>query len=246
MRTSMKPILRQSIDRAATSVALLSLVWWGGIGCSFIEDSRPYKDAQVIVNNRRGIESLKSKENLKAQNNFLDALRYEPFNPGLKMNLGLTYLIRDDHERATRVFESVAQGDSVESAEDQKFEALFNLAIAHSANKKIEEALHAYQLALEIKPDSVEVKTNIELLLQGGEGQGEGEGESSGQDQKNEPKQGGGDPQNQPKQKKLEGKDLSSEDVRKILEELKDQDNRVRAQEIQKGQPKENRSGKDY
>ncbi len=40
--------------------------------------------------------------------------------------------------------------------------------------KKIDAALESYQAALELDPDSIEVKNNIELLWQGS-GQGEGE-----------------------------------------------------------------------
>src|SRR5690606_24829315 len=115
--------------------------------------------------------------------------------------------------------------------EDDKYLARFAAGIAATSLKNIDKALEQYQKALELKPDSEEVKKNIELLWQGG---GDGEGESDQQqkgDQKGEgesdPKEdqdGEGDndekkpPQQQkPQPQNFQSKDLTPDQVRKIL-----------------------------
>jgi len=55
-----------------------------------------------------------------------------------------------------------------EISKDQEtiFKILYNLGVYYGALKKVPEALNYYQMALEITPDSHEIKTNIELLMQ--------------------------------------------------------------------------------
>lgn len=125
---------------------------------------------------------------------------------------------------------------------------------------QIEAALQNYQNALELRPDSVEVKTNIELLWQGG-GQGKGKGE--GKDKKDDPngkEKGEGEGKgkdkrdqskdqqyenSKPTKQKLGGGSLTKEQIQAILEELKNQEQKIRAEENEQGL-KEAPNGKDW
>ncbi len=204
--------------------------------------------------NRDGVEKYKAKSYYQAHQEFLRGLEDDPLNFALHMNMGLTFEANEEWAKAEQVYKGVLgmlPGDA-----PRRFEVLFNLANVQAKNKKIDEALANYQAALEIQPDSQEVKTNIELLWQGGGGEGEGESkDQQGQDQK-ESKDGQGKPEEkdkgqspqQPKKqqpKPFNSENLTPQDVKKILDEIKNQEQGIRAQEYNKG-AKEAPRGKDW
>lgn len=199
--------------------------------------------------NQKGVEALKKENNQQAYQSFLEGLSHSPMDPTLKLNLGFTFYLNEEYAKALKESRSVAQ-QAKDS--DGRFYGYFNAAKAAEKLKDIPLALSLYQKALAERPQSKEVKTNIELLFQGGEGEGEGEqqsenpenqdqkqpNEGSGeQEQKNPPPEGKGQQPEQKKQqpKPFQSQELTDDDVRKILEELKDQENRIRANEMQKG-----------
>jgi Ca-activated chloride channel homolog len=214
-------------------------------------------DLRSIPPNNEGVEELKKENGFGAYRHFVKALEVDSFNPFLHMNLGLAFSRNKEPEKAEqeyRLADRLAQGHP-----DIQFMARFNLATALTELKNIPGALEAYQSALEIRPDSQEVKTNIELLWQGQSG-GQGESQSDdkekkdgdgkdGEQNKPKPDQGASppepkkEPKNQPKP--FSSEDLTPETVRKILEELKAQEERVRADQYSKG-AKERPRGKDW
>jgi Ca-activated chloride channel family protein len=187
-------------------------------------------------------------------------LSQAPFSTAVKMNLGLTFELNEEYEKAAKEYQSVAQATKDPK---MKFYAEFNLGRVYGELGEIEQALSHYQNSLEIKPESVETKTNIELLLQGGgggggkgknkdkskDGKGEGDEPQDGDQDKQKQQGQNQDQQQQPQKKKqpkpFNSKDLTNEDVRRILDELKDQENRIRASEMQKGS-KESPRDKDW
>jgi tetratricopeptide (TPR) repeat protein len=179
-----------------------------------------------------------------AQTEMLKALRRSPLEPELHLNLGIAQMGMGHIKKALGSFK-MAEELSADSS--VQFVARFNQALVLSQNKQINEALAMYQKALEILPDSKEVKTNIELLMQGQAGQGEGENQDDpkedqeGKDGKNqkEPKNFKANEQYKPK---FDSKNLSEGDVKKILEELKRQEQQIhgneeRQKQIQKDSP---------
>lgn len=213
--------------------------------------------------NEEALENFKEKAYGQSLQNLIQALESEPMNPKIHLNLGMTLLAMEEPERAAKAFSSAA---SLTSNPKERFIALFNEAYSYGESKRIDKALETYQKALEIDPDSIEVKTNIELLLSGqqnNQGQGEGkndpnnkegqsQGDSSegeGDQEKKENNQGQGQQQQQQPQaqkpREFKSKELTASDVKKILEELKSQEQGIRAKEYEKG-PKERPSGKDW
>lgn len=201
------------------------------------------------LSNRAGIEKLGEKAYLPAYQEFLRALESDPLNPDTHLNLALALEANEEFERAEKAYQGalrvIPEGDS------RRFEALFNLAGVQGKQSKIAEALATYQAALELDPESKAVKTNIELLWQQGQGQGEGES-----DPNQEPKDGDkknpnqGDQGKEPPKKKQQprpfnSQQLTPQDVKKILDEIKNQEQGVRAQEYDKG-AKEAPRGKDW
>jgi len=102
--------------------------------------------------------------------------------------------------------------------------------------------LRSFQEALRLKPDSKEVKKNIELMIAsgGGDGDGEQQKQQEGKD-KQDNKDGQGQkppekPQDQPKKgptpkptpKPFQSDQLNQQDVGRILEEIKRQEDQIR------------------
>ncbi|MCB9073362.1 MAG: tetratricopeptide repeat protein [Bdellovibrionaceae bacterium] len=148
------------------------------------------------------------------------------------------------------------------------FAVEYNLGVAYQFMGKIDEALAAYQNALAIMPESKEIKTNIELMFAGGQGKGKGksndknqqdkqkgEGEGEGDsdqndDQKNKDAQSQqqeqkdqqknqGDKKDKKKQQGFDAKYMSPEDLKRIMEELKEQEQGIRAKMERKGKKSE-------
>ncbi len=206
-----------------------------------------------IRENSKGVSEMKAENFSAARQKFLEALGKEPFVPEYKMNLGLSFEAEKETEKAIKEYQGALK---MAQTPEQKFYAQFDIAQVYGAQKKIPQALYYYQKALDINPESIEVKTNIELLMKQDQGGGGGEGQDQQKDQKgqgndqsqnkNDPKQDQ-NPQQEQKQKpkEFQSKELTKDDVRKILEELKNQEQSIRAQDYDKN-PKESPNDKDW
>lgn len=201
--------------------------------------------------NREGVKQFEKKNYYPAYQSFAKALEDEPLSWQVQMNLGLVFDANEEYEKAAKTYGGVLH--IVPEGSEPRFMALFNMAGSLAKQQKIDEALKAYQAALEIKPDSLETKNNIELLWQGGGGGGKGkeskdkkEGEGNNQQQREEslknPQQ---DEKKKQQPKPFNSEDLSKEDVKRILDEIKNQEQGIRANEYQKG-AKESAKGKDW
>lgn len=211
----------------------------------------PATTLKAWSHNRKGIQNLGQKNYYPAHQEFMRALETDPLNPYVQMNLGLTFEANEEFAKAEKAYRGVLLLEKENS--ELRFQALFNLAGALARQQKIDEALAMYQAALEIQPESLEVKTNIELLWQGGGGGGQG----NNKDEQDKEQQGNNQQkreqslnQPQPDQQKQQPKpfnsqDLSKEDVKRILDEIKNQEQSIRANEYEKG-PKESAKGKDW
>lgn len=192
--------------------------------------------------NNQAIAALKKKDADKAESKLLSALGADPFNPILHLNLGWLFEKEKKYDMAVREYQSVLRDSAVRPIPDElKFIAHFNAGNALAEKKDIPGALKQYQAALDLNPDSKETKINIELLFKGGGGQGKGSGQKK-QSQKNkkngnkkQPNKNQNNNQNQrytnkghPKPK-FNSKDLTREDVRKIMDELKSEEQKVRS-----------------
>lgn len=202
-------------------------------------------ELRAIIKNNEGVSRFNKGRPLDAYGLFTDALADQPFAPEVQYNIGDTFLQLKETEKAISQFKlaiKLAPGQTARERE-VRFRSLFNIGAILGSQNKTDEALESYQKALEIKPDSVETKTNMELLTaQGGSG-GEGDkdkekkddkGDQSGQDQQKSPKEmTNQSPKNQPQP--FKGKDLSKQDVDRILDELKQQEEQIRAKDQREG-----------
>ena len=259
--------LKKYKARKLLTLSLLIAIVTGLSGCGVEVDPR------TIVENRTGVKEFEKGSVTDSQKSFLEALKIDPFIGELHVNLGLTYQALQQGDAAIQSYESAekwARNPSV------LFASRFDQGVLRGQNKQIDPALDSYQRALEVKPDSLETKTNIELMMQkqAGEGKGDGKDDQNGKDgkdqKKDQDKNGQNkddqkkdqDPKDQDKDKKDSDEkkevqqskqykprefkgDLSEQDVKKILGELKQQEQKIRGQ-FYRGDVKEKPRDKDW
>lgn len=197
----------------------------------------------TIRSNNRGVSEVEKENGYQAEKTFIGALADDPFNVVLKYNLGTSYLAQKKYDAATKEYGAILR--RAELNKDLAFAAHFNAAVAAQENKNVDLALKHYQGALDLKPDSKEVKTNIELLTNA-QGGGGGKG-----DQQKDPKDPKGDnpgetPQNGDKSKDKPEKPIGEKEMKDILEELGRQEQRIRALEYGNKKGAEKGPSKDW
>lgn len=188
------------------------------------------------------MEHLEIKNYAAAQQKFLRSLVHKRDDLVARLNIAFTFELMGDREKASQEYLSIINSDLFTNNPDL-FYAYFNLAKIYGDLKNIDKALEAYQIALKFQPESVEVKTNIELLIQDGGGGGGGSDDQK-QEQPQDPQ--GQDPQEQnQEQQKPNPEDLNKSDMKKIFEELKNQEQKIRELEYGEGVKKDS-GGKDW
>lgn len=222
---------------------------------------------EAVDANKQGITALKKQNPVEAQAQFSKAIGQAPFMPELQINLGLTYDQLGNLDKAKQAYHSA---EKLPLSKTSQYVLNFNLAEIEGRDKKVDSALEYYQKALEANPDSIEAKTNIELLIQQNQQQQsgkDGENKDDKKDQKDQDKKDDKDQKdkkdqdqkkpgedqkkdehhqkNKPQPRPFKSDELSPGDVKKILEEMDRQEQRVRA-EYNKKQVKEKPRDKDW
>lgn len=131
--------------------------------------------------NNQALFYMVQKKYEEAEKKWKKALSENAFSPFYRMNLALNYILWDQPEKAIQEYEvtkNLLEKVNNSSKEEVLFYNFFNSAVAVTQKRDRKRALDFYQRALVPKPNSVEVKTNIELLVQAHK--------SSSQDEKKE------------------------------------------------------------
>lgn len=192
-------------------VLLLSMTVLAGCG---VGENPHLKTLQL---NRQGNSALKANNFQQGMDKYVEALGFNPFLPELHLNLGLSFEMLQQAEKAQQSYKEAERLAELQHNYGVLFAARFNQAQLLGKAKKIDEALEIYQKALEIIPSSKEVKTNIELLTQSQQGKG-----GSDQQQNKDQNQQG---QNQQSQDNKNGKDnKDNKDQKDQKDGDKDQD----------------------
>ena len=208
-----------------------------------------------------GLQSLKNKEYIRAEEKFLKELTQNEWNFSARLNLALTKFLQKDFESALKEYDKVGK-ESSNSLE--RFYAFFNSGQIYSQKEDIDKALNFYQKALDEKPDSLETKTNIELLFQKSAKQKQdnqsskdktgskdssknsaGESSSSLNDKQEGSEMNPSDSKNQ-QQLSQEGTidELSSEQIQFILKEIENKEQELKTRLYK--QPKDNQRRKKW
>ena len=158
-------------------------------------------NSQAFWNNRKALKFMKEKgkDIQKAHIHLNKALSQSPFEPALYLNMGILFILKEERDKAYSAFlygaqwaqRNLLQKPKKAVYRDLLFAALFNLALLETEKKEWDKALSFYQQALFIWPNSVEVRTNIELLQQ------QRQQQKQNQNQKNQQQQSSGKQQQQ-------------------------------------------------
>lgn len=255
-----------SIDRVwrgRFEAGLKSFVWWPIPVLAFgslmsLAPNAHADDFRGVRRNNKGVSDFKAERFVEALDGFTKALGDLPDSAELHYNVGNGFMANKDDDKALSEFDVALK---MNPSKGLAYKIHFNRALIYGSQKKVAEALNSYQQALEVKSDSVETKQNIELLVKAGDGEGEGDDNKDqkpqdGKDQKKDQKpQDGKDqkPQDKPPQgptpkptpKPFKSDQLSQQDVGKILEELKRQEDQIR-EKMQREGGKEAPRDKDW
>ncbi len=229
------------------------------------------QNIDLIYKNNKAVRVFGVEKKMEAYEQFLETLILDPFEPTVQFNVGSALQALGEVEKSEKLYKQLLKdvnshlANGLAEEEQQrwlkvKFALLYNLGVHYQTTQKIDEALESYQQALELIPDSKEIKTNIEMMFNSSGG-GKGEGKDKNKDQQNkdgkgesDKEQGEGDKQEeqQPsdgdrtndrkKGTEFDQTHLSNEDLKRIMDELKQQEQNVRAKVQRKGEksaPKE-------
>ncbi len=225
----------------------------------------------AVLKNDQGISELKGGNMGAAQEKFLTGLADTPLEARLHYNLGLSFEAQGQVDKAQASYSTALK---LAQDGFTKFAANFNLGELAQKAKKTDEALAYYQEALKYNPNSQETKINIELLTQDQQGKGQGDSKDDKDDQKDQKDKDGkgkGDQdkeskdnkpddkkdekkkedqpkeyaKNKPQPRKFKSEELTQGDVNKILGEIKQQEQKIRA-EFNKKEVKDQPRDKDW
>lgn len=220
------------------------------------------RQLQMFLAQKKVSKNFADKNISGAQEISVKSLAVQPNSQESLMNLGLSFELQKKNIEALSTYSAVEKNTK---SDEYKFYSHFNRGQLQGQLSKIDEALEQYQLALKYNPTSIEVKTNIELLIKKQQQQqqqqdsekkdegGEGNDQKEQKDQKeqdekeNEQKK---DPQQvkqsaKYKPRPFNGEQLSEDQVKKILGELKRQEQKIRDQ-YQNQEVKELPRAKDW
>lgn len=207
----------------------------------YFQQFRPYQ---------LGLKLLKDKNYSSAREEFLYILEKKPFLFPVRLNLALVESLQKNIPNAIGEYHVVAEDAS---DKEERFQAHFNTAILQFLSRKTPASLNHYQQALKEKPESMEVKVNIELMMLVHEQEKkQQQQEQKEQEQKEENKQNK-DSKDGSEQKVQEMKEEQSEEKMKekmnedqiqfIFKELEERERKLRSRlQDQKGKRRRGKS----
>ena len=110
----------------------------------------------------RGLNQMKNQNYGQARKHFLEILSKNFNNSPARLNLALIESLQKNFENALGEYGIVSKESKVPR---ERFQSYFNSGHLKSQMNDVESSLDFYQKALEENSDSIEVKTNIELMM---------------------------------------------------------------------------------
>lgn len=239
------------------------------VGLGFGLSANADMSMRDIYENNQAVQRMRE-EDLAAASEILHNLVSSKPNSGIpKLNLAGLYASNQDLEASKGLLEELVRSlknpEASSGLKDSEkrfllFAAHFNLAYISSLDKsKAKEAVENYAIALNYEPNDIATKLNIELLTKSQQGSSNSENQQDQkqdqkdqkdnkdqkqQDQKKSDKPNYKDQKKQPKPQFKEN-DLKKQDVRRIFQELKRQEEKIRAKMNKKDQ-EEPENDKDW
>lgn len=107
-----------------------------------------------------GVESFQKEQWDESLNKFQDALVDDPTNPLLHFNVGDVLYKKKNYEEALKSFEKTLNTKDVRLQQ----KAYYNMGNNYYQMNKYQEAIDYYKKALELDPEDVDAKYNLELV----------------------------------------------------------------------------------
>ncbi|MFH1460110.1 MAG: tetratricopeptide repeat protein [Candidatus Omnitrophota bacterium] len=126
------------------------------ISCILSNASSAFADAASKV--RKGIKAYEAQNYDQALIDFNDAQTESPLSPEIFFNMGNVFYRQKKYKEAQDAFEKSRQNAEIQI----EAKALYNIGNALFAQGRLPEALQAYKQSLEINPDDLDTKYNIE------------------------------------------------------------------------------------
>ena len=123
-------------------------------------------DWSAVQSNSKAVEKLQRQDFKGAERDLLGQVGQSQDHPELLYNLGLTYDGMGEKEKAASAYEQAQKAADQRRLQSLKYASQFNRAELDQREGKIDQALEGYLRALQENPNSIEAKTNIELLTQ--------------------------------------------------------------------------------
>lgn len=229
----------------------------------FALESSYARELGLIYKNNQAVTLFKKEKRLEAFETFMGLTAKDPSDVILKFNVASSLQALGEEEKSIQLNSAILSdivrlmktATDAEQMELQKirFATLYNNGVSYQILQNVDQALKNYQQALEVIPSSKEIKINIEMLFSSGGGkgkgddknkeqkqEGEGDGESEPKDsEEQKDKEKNKDQkkeQQQQKPKEFDPKYMSQEDLKRIMEELRDQEQKIRAKMERKGE----------
>ena len=210
--------------------------------------------SKALILNNKGVLDFYFEDHELAKSSFLKSLVLNPESSLVRYNMSLVDISEERLALASKELsfleEKTLNSKDYRGKPQDLFKVLFAQAFIKGLLKNVPEALEKYQDCLEVKPNSREVKKNIELLLSAQSGdsgpqgqeqksdkeskkgneeseaknQGDKQDESDGKDKSDSPIKGRDD-------STLKRKKLSENEIEQILNEIKNQESKIRSQE---------------
>lgn len=206
------------------------------------------RESEIVFANNKAVKDYQKGKKNDAYEGFVKNLAKDPFSLLLQFNVSSGFIAMGDGDKALKNYDIIDAKEDLKTKSPEIYMGTnYNKGVLYGSAKEIEKALVSYQRALEIDPNHMQTKINIELLTQGGGGGGGGknndkdknkEGEQGKENAENN-KESDGKERQQPKQpQNFDQGQMSLEDVRKIMEELKQQEQNIRAKNMRGDQEK--------
>ena len=204
--------------------ALLGLAWLVQTGAATVGSAVASKSAEARQHYQRG-------EFEAALRLYRDAKLEDPHSPLLHYNVGDALFKLGDYPAARREFEAALASPEPALRES----TLYNIGNTHFREQQFGPAVEAYKQALELDPDNLDAKANLELALQYLEQEEQPqEQQSQQQEQQEQEKQQDGQQNQEQQDQPQREEDQQRSDERREPQEQHEQQEPSGAQEQQR------------
>ncbi|TGN06714.1 tetratricopeptide repeat protein [Leptospira bandrabouensis] len=126
--------------------------------CAQSEEGKLKDVSEAAKLNSEGIGLLQKSEVLDARKKFESAHDKDPLSPEYPNNIGFTYLLLKDEEKAELYFKKSLEIDP------DFFRAHYNLGVLYQKKENVAKALEYYKTATENNPNFPEARYNLALM----------------------------------------------------------------------------------